>query len=106
MPGIAEAIERRIEELRVELGRAEGTPTEVYSRIVGYYRSVRNWNAGKRDEYAQRRAFAMPDSVETAAPHRSRARPSVMRCPRPRPSSRCGPPASPRPAAHPSRTGC
>jgi hypothetical protein len=53
-------IEARIVELRSELGRAEGTPTEVYSRIVGYYRSVRNWNAGKREEYNRRLVFAMP----------------------------------------------
>jgi ribonucleoside-triphosphate reductase len=54
------SIEARIAELRGELSQAEGTPTEVYSRIVGYYRSVRNWNAGKREEYGQRLAFAMP----------------------------------------------
>jgi hypothetical protein len=54
------SIEARIAELRGELGRAEGTPTEVYSRIVGYYRSVRNWNAGKRVEYDQRLTFALP----------------------------------------------
>jgi ribonucleoside-triphosphate reductase len=35
----------------------EGTPTEVYSRIVGYYRSVRNWNKGKREEYKERKLF-------------------------------------------------
>jgi ribonucleoside-triphosphate reductase len=53
-------IEAHIAELRGELSRAEGTPTEVYSRIVGYYRSVRNWNAGKREEYGDRVAYAMP----------------------------------------------
>jgi len=60
-------IEARIGELREELGRAEGTPTEVYSRIVGYYRSVRNWNAGKREEYGQRVAFAMPAGARLPA---------------------------------------
>jgi ribonucleoside-triphosphate reductase len=39
----------------------KGTPTEVYSRIVGYYRSVRNWNKGKREEYGQRVMF-QPDA--------------------------------------------
>jgi hypothetical protein len=53
-------IEARIVELEGELAKAEGTPTEVYSRIVGYYRSVRNWNAGKREEYDQRLAFGLP----------------------------------------------
>jgi len=57
------AIEARIAELRGELSRAEGMPTEVYSRIVGYYRSVRNWNAGKREEYGERLAFAMPSEA-------------------------------------------
>jgi hypothetical protein len=54
------SIEARIAELKGQLGQAEGTPTEVYSRIVGYYRSVRNWNAGKREEYDQRLAYALP----------------------------------------------
>ncbi len=56
------SIEARIAELRGELASAEGTPTEVYSRIVGYYRSVRNWNAGKREEYRERLAFSMPEA--------------------------------------------
>ncbi|MGM0595566.1 MAG: anaerobic ribonucleoside-triphosphate reductase [Myxococcota bacterium] len=29
--------------------------TEVYSRVVGYYRPVRNWNKGKRNEFSQRK---------------------------------------------------
>lgn len=66
------AIEARIAELRGELARVEGTPTEVYSRIVGYYRSVRNWNAGKREEYGQRLVFSFPEgaamSARSAAP--------------------------------------
>jgi ribonucleoside-triphosphate reductase len=31
----------------------------VYSRIVGYYRSVRNWNRGKREEYGERRLYGL-----------------------------------------------
>ena len=31
--------------------------TEVYSRIVGYYRPVQTWNRGKQAEYANRRTF-------------------------------------------------
>jgi ribonucleoside-triphosphate reductase len=27
---------------------------EVYSRIVGYYRPVQNWNEGKQEEFRQR----------------------------------------------------
>src|SRR5512145_3568754 len=61
------AIEARIAELKDELSKVEGGPTEVYSRIVGYYRSVRNWNAGKREEYGQRLTFGFPGQGAMAA---------------------------------------
>jgi len=32
-------------------------PCEVYSRIVGYLRPVAQWHKGKRQEYAERKAF-------------------------------------------------
>ncbi len=32
--------------------------TEVYSRIVGYYRPVKRWNAGKKEEFKERKTFA------------------------------------------------
>ncbi|KXG74668.1 Anaerobic ribonucleoside-triphosphate reductase [Fervidicola ferrireducens] len=32
-------------------------PTEVWSRIVGYYRPVQNWNRGKQEEYRQRKTY-------------------------------------------------
>jgi len=31
--------------------------TEIYSRVVGYLRPVRNWNAGKQEEFRQRLPF-------------------------------------------------
>jgi ribonucleoside-triphosphate reductase len=31
--------------------------TEVYARIVGYYRPVQNWNIGKKSEYKVRKLF-------------------------------------------------
>jgi ribonucleoside-triphosphate reductase len=34
-----------------------GSETEVYSRIVGYLRPVRQWNKGKREEFKHRRMF-------------------------------------------------
>jgi len=30
---------------------------EVWSRIVGYYRPVQNWNVGKRQEFKERKIF-------------------------------------------------
>ncbi len=39
-----------------------GKPTEVYSRITGYYRPVQNWNAGKTQEYKERREYVIANS--------------------------------------------
>jgi hypothetical protein len=54
--------EARLAELKGQLLSAQGTPTEVYSRIVGYYRSVRNWNAGKREEFGRRKEYGFPQA--------------------------------------------
>ena len=35
-----------------------GQPTEVYSRITGYYRPVQNWNDGKAEEYKMRKTYS------------------------------------------------
>lgn len=55
-------IDKKIASLKEELDNVKGTPCEMYSRIVGFYRSVRNWNAGKKEEYASRKEFALPPS--------------------------------------------
>ena len=34
-----------------------GEETEVYSRITGYYRPVKNWNDGKSKEYEMRKEY-------------------------------------------------
>jgi len=36
---------------------------EVYSRIVGYYRPVQNWNVGKKSEYAERKEFGVVNTT-------------------------------------------
>ncbi len=47
-----------------------GADTEVYSRITGYYRPVKNWNAGKSKEYKDRKEYILDTSVmkRTGAP--------------------------------------
>ena len=35
-------------------------PCEVYSRIVGYVRPVRNWNVGKKQEFSERQVYNLP----------------------------------------------
>ena len=42
-----------------------GKPTEVYSRITGYYRPVQNWNDGKAQEYKDRKVYNIGHSVLT-----------------------------------------
>ncbi|MFW5808284.1 MAG: anaerobic ribonucleoside-triphosphate reductase [Spirochaetota bacterium] len=32
-------------------------PTEVYSRVVGYYRPVNQWNKGKKAEFEDRKEY-------------------------------------------------
>ena len=39
-----------------------GAETEVYSRITGYYRPVKNWNAGKAQEFRDRETYKIMDS--------------------------------------------
>ncbi len=39
-----------------------GKPTEVYSRITGYYRPVQNWNVGKAEEFKERKTYDVPNS--------------------------------------------
>lgn len=46
-----------------------GQPTEVYSRITGYYRPVQNWNDGKTQEYKHRTEYDLGyDLREKGAP--------------------------------------
>ncbi len=39
-----------------------GGVTEVYSRITGYYRPVQNWNAGKTQEFKERKTYDIANS--------------------------------------------
>ena len=38
-------------------------PTEVYSRITGYYRPVKNWNDGKAQEWKERKTYKPDEST-------------------------------------------
>jgi ribonucleoside-triphosphate reductase len=46
-----------------------GGESEVYSRIVGYYRPVQNWNEGKREEFKFREEFVEAKSLKTPMPN-------------------------------------
>ncbi|MFW5776693.1 MAG: anaerobic ribonucleoside-triphosphate reductase, partial [Spirochaetota bacterium] len=51
-----------------------GEETEIYTRIVGYYRSLKNWNRGKREEYRHRVTFDAADALPGARPPTGAAR--------------------------------
>ena len=70
-----EAIDREIAECKEELTNVKGRETEVYTRIVGYYRAVKNWNKGKKSEFKQRVCFE-PDFAETAKKEAETASPA------------------------------
>ena len=57
-------IEKEIAETKAALNDVHGEETEVYARIVGYYRAVKHWNKGKRDEFNQRKMFTLEASTE------------------------------------------
>jgi len=41
----------------VEIPDEERTRCEVWSRVMGYYRPVQDWNAGKKQEFRERKYF-------------------------------------------------
>ena len=55
-----------------------GRETEVYSRITGYYRPVKNWNDGKAQEFKDRQVYDAKISF-ASAPHSHH--PQVEECP-------------------------
>lgn len=55
-------VDQEIAETMAALKDVHGTETEVYARIVGYYRAVKHWNKGKRDEFDQRKMFTLEAS--------------------------------------------
>ena len=46
--------------------------TEVYSRVSGYFRPVKQWNAGKREEFTERKfAYIGPQMLRKQSDERS-----------------------------------
>ena len=37
---------------------------QVMSRVVGYVTSVRDWNDGKKQEFAERKVYGVPSSKQ------------------------------------------
>ncbi len=43
------------EEKKENREEVQAVKAEVYSRVVGYYRPVQDWNEGKREEFRERK---------------------------------------------------
>jgi ribonucleoside-triphosphate reductase len=50
-------IQEKIDKLEDSLQNTRGRICEIFTRIVGYYRPVDNWNKGKTEEYCKRTEF-------------------------------------------------
>lgn len=44
--------------------REKKIPVEVYSRVVGYYRPVNQWNKGKKEEFNDRKEYSVKEIEE------------------------------------------
>lgn len=44
-----------------------GKNTEIYSRVVGYYRPVQNWNEGKQQEFEERMVYSEEKAMARVA---------------------------------------
>ena len=46
---------------------------EVYSRVVGYFRPISNWNEGKQEEFRDRKFFKLKQTAVATASKKSTA---------------------------------
>ena len=44
--------------------RVKAVPCEVFSRVVGYYTPVRDWNVGKQEEFSLRENVDVSSMLE------------------------------------------
>lgn len=56
-----------------------GAEAEVYSRITGYYRPVQNWNAGKTQEYRNRKLYDIIESKSSEDSRNAVVHPTILR---------------------------
>ena len=48
-----------LEVLEEELKNKQICDCEIYSRVVGYFRPVKQWNPGKKAEWSDRKKYAV-----------------------------------------------
>jgi anaerobic ribonucleoside-triphosphate reductase len=53
--------------MKEELKKVKIIPCEVYSRVVGYFRPVQNWNPGKQQEFKERKTVKIDSYIKIKA---------------------------------------
>jgi len=53
--------------MKEELKKIKVVPCEVYSRVVGYFRPVQNWNPGKQQEFKERKTVKIDSYIKIKA---------------------------------------
>ena len=51
-------------ENEIKLNDSERQPCEVWTRVMGYFRPVSEFNIGKKSEYAERKGFSEKKAME------------------------------------------
>ena len=51
-------------ETNIQLSDEERQPCEVWTRVMGYFRPVSEFNIGKKSEYAERKCFSEHKATE------------------------------------------
>jgi len=46
------------------LKKEKKIPVEVYSRVVGYFRPVNQWNKGKKEEFQERNELKLQNIIK------------------------------------------
>lgn len=39
-------------------------PTEIWSRVVGYFQPVKQWNKGKKEEFRERKCYNVSNDTK------------------------------------------
>lgn len=55
------------------------TPCEVFSRSMGFYRPISNFNIGKRQEFEERNTFKEDNCLSTAQRHYALMKASLLK---------------------------
>lgn len=51
-----------------EESRPCGAKCEIWSRVVGYFRPISDWNRGKRQEFVERKMFRIDNAAVERIP--------------------------------------